>query len=251
MKRLFRTRAPALVAGFALALGFALAPSAARADIVFELGNHPPLGEEVQFPTTDVPGTTVGGETNQSHTLANFTSTEVIVAPSGGAARIEAKDGSLNDISIALVPGKAFEHLIFDPFNGSGTVTVTVTQDNAQQVSFGYPLGNGQNFLTISAVNGQRIVSVSISAQVGFRDLREVHVGGIGIAAVPEPASMSLLEGDRSPQPARRPALTICRRTGRGRMLRQVVQFNIPATYQALDNLPNNRYQRLRAGAGG
>jgi hypothetical protein len=199
MKRLFRTRAPALVAGFALALGFALAPSAARADIVFDPGNHPPLGETVQFPTTNVPGNTVVGETNQSDTPVNFTSTETIVAPSAGQARVEATDGSLNDISVALDPGQTFNHLIFNPFDGSGNATVTVTEDNGDVSAFVYALGNGQNFLTISAINGQRIASVNISAPGGFEDLRQTRVGGFQGEIVPEPMSMALLAGGGLP----------------------------------------------------
>ena len=199
MKRLFRNRAPALVAGFALALGFALAPSAARADIVFDLGNNPPLGETVQFPTTNVPGNTVVGETNQSHTPVNFSSTEEIVAPSGGQARVEATDGTLNDVSIALNPGETFNHLIFNPFDGDGTAHVTVTEDNGDVSVFDYALGNGQNFLTISAINGQRIASVNISAPGGFDDLRQTRVGGFQGEVVPEPMSMALLAGGGLP----------------------------------------------------
>jgi hypothetical protein len=198
MKRLFRTRAPSLVAGFALALGFALTPSAAHADIIFELGNNPPLGETVQFPTTNVPGDTVTGETNQTHTPVTFISLQGIVAPSGGQARVEATSGDLNQLFIGLF-SHHFNHLIINPFDGSGTATVTALDDGGQLSMFDYALGNGENFLTISTINGQQIAFVEISAPGGFQDLRQVRVGGIRVAVVPEPASMALLAGGGLP----------------------------------------------------
>jgi hypothetical protein len=153
------------------------------------------LGETDQFPTTGVPGVVVVGETNQSHTLVDFSSTENIVAPSGGQARIEAASGQpLNDVFIELQAGLTFNHLIFNPFNGEGPTTVKVTEDNGQESFFDYTLGNGNNFLTISAINGQRIDLVSISSTNGYEDLRQVRIGGIsGVNAVPEPMSMGIL----------------------------------------------------------
>ena len=55
---------------------------------------------------------------------------------------------------------------------------------------------NGQNFFTITAINGQLIQSVSLLAlgNVTFEDVRQVRLGGSEIVeTVPEPASMILL----------------------------------------------------------
>jgi len=54
---------------------------------------------------------------------------------------------------------------------------------------------NGQNFFTVTAINGQLITSISLTAINGavFEDVRQVRLGGGAIAEVPEPASMVLL----------------------------------------------------------
>jgi len=56
---------------------------------------------------------------------------------------------------------------------------------------------NGQNFFTVTAINGQLITSISLTAINGatFQDVRQVRLGGGEIVQnpVPEPASMLLL----------------------------------------------------------
>jgi len=55
---------------------------------------------------------------------------------------------------------------------------------------------NGQNFFTVTAINGQAITSISLTAINGavFEDVRQVRLGGGEITStVPEPASMVLL----------------------------------------------------------
>jgi hypothetical protein len=54
---------------------------------------------------------------------------------------------------------------------------------------------NGQNFFTITAINGQAITSISLTAINGatFQDVRQVRLGGGDVGEVPEPASMLLL----------------------------------------------------------
>ncbi len=58
---------------------------------------------------------------------------------------------------------------------------------------------NGQNFFTVTAINGQLITSISLTAINGamFEDIRQVRLGGSEIVeTVPEPASM-VLAGNR------------------------------------------------------
>jgi hypothetical protein len=52
---------------------------------------------------------------------------------------------------------------------------------------------NGENFFTVTAINGQFITSISLTAINGatFEDVRQVRLGGAG--EIPEPASMFLL----------------------------------------------------------
>jgi len=55
---------------------------------------------------------------------------------------------------------------------------------------------NGQNFFTVTAINGQLITSISLTAINGatFEDVRQVRLGGGEVVeTVPEPASMVLL----------------------------------------------------------
>jgi hypothetical protein len=55
---------------------------------------------------------------------------------------------------------------------------------------------NGQNFFTVTAINGQAMTSISLTAINGavFEDVRQVRLGGGEITStVPEPASMVLL----------------------------------------------------------
>jgi hypothetical protein len=55
---------------------------------------------------------------------------------------------------------------------------------------------NGQNFFTVTAINGQLIQTISLTGTNGaiFQDVRQVRLGGSEIVeTVPEPASMVLL----------------------------------------------------------
>jgi len=180
------------------------AGGSAQAGIVFQLGNNPqPDEENILFGSPQQTGTTVFGHTNQSNTTVQFSSTtDTLHTPSAGQAKVEAVDGSLNNISIT-VPSKIFHDFIMNPFNGSGTATVTVVANEPgggqQTFTFSYTLGNGQNFLTMFAMGGETIESVTIDSPggFGFVDLRQPRISGIGdpiiTTSTPEPASMILL----------------------------------------------------------
>ena len=53
---------------------------------------------------------------------------------------------------------------------------------------------NGQNFFTVTSINGQLMTSISLTAADGatFQDVRQVRLGGFA-TAVPEPETMLLL----------------------------------------------------------
>ena len=167
----------------------------ARADsVTFTIGNNPQSNEENVLLNSGATGTTVFGLTNQTNLQVRFTSsTDTLVEPSSGQARVEAVDGLLNNITLDL-PNASFTDVILNPFFGSGTATVTVLTTNNQTFTFSYTLSNGQNFLTIVADPGTRIASVTVNAPGGFTDLRQPRISGAE-ANVPEPASLLLLGG--------------------------------------------------------
>ena len=173
-----------------------LTPVVSWADIIFTLGNNPQQpGEENVLLNSGATGSIVTGTLNQSRLLINFTSiTQALIAPSNGQARVEATSGgkqvALTDISFALANG-TFTDAIFNPagvgrIGASGTATIVVIPNDAfgnpePAALFSYTLGNGNNFLTVTASNGETINSISISAANGFADLRQVRISGAGV----------------------------------------------------------------------
>ena len=164
----------------------------AKADsVTFTIGNNPQQDEENVLLSSGATGTTVFGITNQTQLQVAFSSTtDMLVEPSSGQARIEPLDGLVNNITISI-PNGTFHDIILNPFFGSGTANVSVVTANNELFNFAYTLSNGQNFLTIVADPGTRIFSVTISASGGFTDLRQPRISGAE-ANVPEPATMLL-----------------------------------------------------------
>jgi len=170
--------------------------SPVHAGITFTLGNNPqPDDENVQF-NSNTSGTTVFGQTNQSGITVQFTSsTNTLVASSNGQASVAAESGSVTNITVS-VPNGSFQDLIVNPFNGSGTATITAIANEpgggTQTSTFSYTLGNGQNFVTIVASSGESIASVTIDASGGFGDLRQPRISGV---VVPEPGTLTIFAG--------------------------------------------------------
>jgi hypothetical protein len=190
--RIHRTIVP-LMAFVAIAV-FSVAT--ARADsVTFTVGNNPQNNEENIVLNSGAQGATVFGLTNQSNIQVRFdSSTDTLVEPSSGQARVEALDGSLNNITISI-PNGSFTDIILNPFFGSGTADVSVLTSNNETFTFSYTLSNGQNFLTIVADPGTFISSVTVSAAGGFSDLRQPRISGAqtNVSNVPEPATLLLL----------------------------------------------------------
>ena len=196
-------------AKFLLPLAIVLfGPSLSRADLSITLGNNPQPGEENVLLNTGTTGNTVLGTLNQSGFLVNFASTQVLTEPSNGQARIEATNNSsqvpVTDISFSLANG-TFTDAIFNPFIGGiigspGDATIMVVgkdaMANPETLTGTFSLGNGQNFLTVVASDGEVIDSISLSAITGFgfTDLRQVRISGATIPSVPDTGTtLSLL----------------------------------------------------------
>ena len=178
-----------LIAIFALAIP-------AFGDAVFTFGNNPQPNEQNVLFTTDQTGSTVFGFTNTSNSQVQFSSTtDALVVSSKGQARVSAMDGLVNDITFT-VPGHTFLDFILNPFKpaASNDLMVSVTMSDGSISRFG-PYGSmgGNNFLTITTINGEAIASVSIDSAGGFQDLQQPRVSGVSSVAVPEPSTLLLL----------------------------------------------------------
>ena len=203
----------------AAAVGLAMAGSAA-ADVIFTLGNNPQPGEEnILFNgpgTTSGPALTVTGRTNNSDLLVDFTSDENLVTPARGQARIEAVDGDFTTLTFNVETGTFGDFIlnpIMNPTTGrpvTGTVDVTVNLVNEAPQTFSYTVSSGgNNFVTITTANGERISSINIASGTGisFFDLQQPRISTATscppgsennplcnpIPSVPEPGVLSLI----------------------------------------------------------
>lgn len=182
----------------------------ANASIMFTLGNVP-SGDVNILLNTGQTGNIVQG--TASGMLVDFSSTQSLLEPSSGQARVSAnpEGTSLTNLKVYLDNGGTYGDIIINPFtSGSGagtggpaTVTVVSLLNGAPEANstFSYNIGNGSNFLTIVASSNESIVSTSISVAGGINDLRQPRIsgpftgpGGQG-GQVPEPGTMSLLGG--------------------------------------------------------
>ena len=178
-----------------------LASVSARADIIIVSGNTPQAGDQNVLLNTGLTGNPIFGVTNQTSTSVRFSSNENLTAPANGQARIEGADGTLTQLMTDL-PGFTFTSLILNiDANTAGSVNFLVTENNGQTTQATFALGSsGQNFFTITAINGQRISSVMFTTTVAMTvtnvdDVAQIRIGGFqpATAPIPEPATMILL----------------------------------------------------------
>ena len=185
-----------VLAFFALTLCGA---ATARADIIIASGNNPQPDENVLL-NTGLTGNPIFGTTNQTGLSVRFSSNENLTAPANGQARIEAADGTLTNLTIDI-PGATFTSLILNiDAAAAGSVSFLVTEDNGMTTAGTFALGaSGENFFTITAINGQRISSVNFTTTVAMvitnvEDVAQVRIGGAQQQQpIPEPTTMLLL----------------------------------------------------------
>ena len=175
----------------------------AKADIVVVTGvNNQGTDNVLLNPATNV--LTVTGTVGPSNLLVNFTSSSgsgLLNANPSGQATVSGGTGNtaLTQLSFGLANNDTFTRAVFN-INAStdGSVLIHVTGININGGFFEDTFtvdANGQNFFTVTAINGQLIQTISLTATNGavFQDVRQVRLGGGGIGEVPEPASMLLL----------------------------------------------------------
>ena len=174
----------------------ALASSALAVDVVSGNPNGNNGTDNVLFNTTDTPGTLVQGTINNAaNTLVNFTSSSndgMLVAPSGGQARIEGAgtNDPFTQLSFMLQSGFGFTNALVNPdatVNGLITFTVqyVIVATNLVYMETLTLNGNGQNFFEISAGAGELITKVSFdTSNSAFVDTAQIRIGGV--AAIPQ-----------------------------------------------------------------
>ena len=178
----------------AVIIGFASA-GLARADIVIVAANNPQTDENILL-NTGLTGNPIFGTSNQTQLAVRFSSNETLLSPAMGQARIVAADDAFTQLTVD-VPGATFTSLILNvDAAANGTINFVVTENNGQQTAGNFLLGGaGENFFTITAINGQRISSVAFTTSVNVADVAQVRIGGLQTQPIPEPATMVLLGG--------------------------------------------------------
>ncbi|HEY6244037.1 MAG TPA: PEP-CTERM sorting domain-containing protein [Pyrinomonadaceae bacterium] len=190
-----------LVAALAIAT---LVSGTAKADIVVVSGvNNQGTDNVLLNPATNV--VTVTGTVGQNNILVNFTSSSgshLLNANPSGQATVSGGTGNtaLTQLTFGLANNATFTRSVFNiNASTSGSVLIHVEGINITGGFFEDDFtvdANGQNFFTVTAINGQLIQSVSLTAINGavFSDVRQVRLGGGEIVeTVPEPGSMILL----------------------------------------------------------
>jgi hypothetical protein len=176
----------------------------AKADIVVVTGvNNQGTDNVLLNPATNI--LTVTGTVGQNNLLVNFTSTSgsgLLNANPSGQATVSGGTGNspFTQLTFSLANNDTFTRAVFN-INAatSGSTTIHVEGININGGSFTQDfsvVANGQNFFTVTAINGQLITSISLTAINGatFQDVRQVRLGGGAIVeSVPEPTSMLVL----------------------------------------------------------
>ena len=170
---------------------------AVNASIIFQRGNHPGVNEEnVLFNQNGLilgPALTVTGQI-ESEYIISFTSNENLFTPSIGQARVAAQDGAFRQLQISL-GDDVFNDIIFNlnTVNSTpGIAVITVTELVGPGAIYLFPVAQGQNFLTITALDAGFLKSVSISSTVDISDIRQTRISGAGEVVVPEPGTYML-----------------------------------------------------------
>jgi len=211
-----------LLATTVIAAGAFLFASAAHANIIFIEGNHPQADEQnVLFGSSEAGVTLANGEVAHTGATVRFTTLgnplQIITQQAKGQADIFCFANCINNGgnqssqlgSIRMSAGldannnpTAWTDAIINLDFGVGTANVHVIDNFGQD--FQYDLGNGQNFLTMIAVNDEFITRIDVTnafpdQPFGFNSFKQPRVSGLCTLVteascvpieVPEPASL-------------------------------------------------------------
>ena len=193
------TASLATAALFALSL---LSAQSANATIVFTDGNHPQTGESNILFGASESGSTITGEVDHSGIDVNFTSaTQTLLQKAKGQADIfNSSGGLLTGITVTLGGDHTFGDFILNlqGLNGDALITV-IANDGTFTHTLSAGPGNGSNFLTTVAIDGESMTSISVSAPDGFTDFKQPRISEVSGfnpgpgPGVPEPATLALL----------------------------------------------------------
>lgn len=189
------------------AASFAAMATPAAATITWSTNQALGQGQTVQLENNQVvaPGDTLVGFTNQTNTEIDFTSTQSISTQAAGQALIFGTSTLLNNLSFSFADDLlAATYLEFNlhyqgggPGGGTATgVTLTgVDQDGINWNQF-FSLGNGENFFSALASDGEVITGVTFTTAAGgvtdFRQLR-IDVSDQNGTPLPEPGTWAMM----------------------------------------------------------
>jgi len=148
------------------------------------------------------PANLVQGITNTNPTgfVVNFTSTNTLLTPANGQARVSGNT-TFNNLGIDLANQQAtFTRLIFNVnATSAGSITINAYDQVNKLFSSTQTLNaSGQNFFNVDVVpgTGESIDRVTFTTTAPVSDVSQVRLGGFSVAsvsAVPEPSSYALV----------------------------------------------------------
>lgn len=211
MRRL--SRIGFVIAASAIVLAVSAAP--ASADIIVITGvNNQGTDNVLLNPAANL--LTVTGTVGADNLLVNFTSSSgsgLLVANPSGQATVAGGTGNdpLTELTFGLANG-TFTRAVFNinaDTDGSALIHVEGINIDGGFFEDDFTVdAEGQNFFTVTAINGQLISAISLTGINGavFEDVRQVRLGGgaLNTTAVPEPASMLLFGAGLTALAARR-----------------------------------------------
>lgn len=186
---------------------FAGAAASAQAGVIFTAGATPAAGtvENVRFVSTQDgvvigPATTVTGKAGRTDYLVDFSANELLIAFDNPAANpavppgVRATDGALRALDIGVQGGAFttfFYNLRVDQLQGNPAgrfADISVVSFDGSVSTFQQQLRNGNNVLTITADNDTLLRGVSIFSASNIVDIRQIRLGGLQAAPIPEPS---------------------------------------------------------------
>ena len=181
----------------------------ANADIIFSQSVFG-SGNNILFGSAQTGMTITGALNGNPNVVADFKATGGTLSTAGiGQASVNFLSPTLQSSLMINFSNLTPTRVLINPSIGSGQTVGTATQATVSVTAvepgggtstgmFTYPLGNGNNFLTITGINGETVRSVNITANGTFASLAQVRVDGPfgaggGGDVVPEPMTLSLV----------------------------------------------------------